>query len=64
MGVASTLLRQVEDAALAQGLNRIFTEASKTACPFFARRGFVVDGEQVVGKRGERMKNFRMHKML
>lgn len=63
-GVASTLLRQVEDAALAQGLRRIFTEASKTARPFFARRGFVVDAEQVVGKRGERMTNFRMHKML
>lgn len=63
-GVASTLLRQVEDAALAQGLRRIFTEASKTARPFFARRGFVVDAEQVVGKRGEPMTNFRMHKML
>jgi putative acetyltransferase len=64
MGVASALLRQVEEAARAQGLKRIFTEASKTARPFFARRGFVVDGEQVVGKRSERMTNFRMHKLL
>jgi putative acetyltransferase len=64
IGVASLLLRQVEEAAIALGLKRIFTEASKTARPFFARRGFVVDGEQLVGKRGERMSNFRMHKLL
>jgi len=64
IGVASLLLRQVEEAALAQGFKRIFTEASKTARPFFARRGFVVDAEQQVGKRGERMTNFRMHKVL
>jgi len=64
MGVARTLLRQVETAAQAQRLKRIFTEASKTARPFFERHGFVVDAEQVVNKRGERMTNFRMHKML
>jgi putative acetyltransferase len=64
IGVASLLLRQVETAAISQGLERIFTEASKTARPFFARRGFVVDGEQMVGKRGGRMTNFRMHKQL
>lgn len=64
MGVASQLLRQVESAAAAQGLTRIFTEASHTARPFFARRGFLLDAEQVVGKRGERMTNFRMHKLI
>lgn len=64
MGVASRLLRQVETAAAEQGLTRIFTEASHTARPFFARRGFVLDAEQVVGKRDARMTNFRMHKML
>ncbi|MBX9455901.1 MAG: GNAT family N-acetyltransferase [Rhizobium sp.] len=64
IGVASLLLRTVEAAAIDLGLKRIFTEASHTARPFFERRGFVVDGEQVVGKRGERMTNFRMHKSL
>ena len=64
VGVASLLLRQVEAAAAERGLKRIFTEASKTARPFFARRGFVVDAEQVVGTRGERMTNCRMHKLL
>lgn len=64
MGVASQLLRQVESAALAQGVTRIFTEASHTARPFFARRGFLLEAEQVVGKRGERMTNFRMYKLI
>ena len=64
MGVATVLLRQVEAAAIAQGLTRIFTEASLTARSFFEKRGFVVDAEQVVGKRGAWMTNFRMHKLL
>jgi putative acetyltransferase len=64
IGVASLLLGQVEAAAAGQGLQRLFTEASRTARPFFERRGFVVDAEQVVSKRGERMTNFRMHKLL
>lgn len=64
IGVASLLLRQVETAAVCQGLKRLFTEASHTARPFFERHGFVVDAEQVVGKRGEWMTNFRMHKLL
>lgn len=63
-GVASLLLERVEAAAIQQGLIRIFTEASRTARPFFERRGFVVDAEQVVQKRGERMINYRMHKLL
>lgn len=64
MGVATLLLRQVAAAAIEQGLKRIFTEASLTARSFFEKRGFVVDAEQVVGKRGAWMTNFRMHKLL
>jgi putative acetyltransferase len=63
-GVASLLLATVETAARHQGLPRLFTEASITARPFFARRGFVVDAAQVVEKRGVRLANYRMHKVL
>lgn len=63
-GVASLLLATVEAAAHNQGLQRIFTEASLTARPFFERRGFVVVAAQQVEKRGQTLANFRMEKML
>jgi putative acetyltransferase len=63
-GVASALLQVVEDTARQQNLQRIFTEASITARPFFERRGFQVITEQVVETRGQWLKNFRMEKWL
>jgi len=63
-GIATALLATAEAAARAQGLSRIFTEASVTARPFFARRGFSVLVQQVVEKRGQRLTNFRMQKIL
>jgi putative acetyltransferase len=64
IGVASLLLVKVEDEARRQGLDRIFTEASLTAKPFFERRGFTVVARQSVEKRGQRLTNFRMEKYL
>lgn len=63
-GVASALLATVETAARAQGLAAIFTHASITARPFFARHGFRVVVEQSVERRGQRLTNFRMEKAL
>jgi putative acetyltransferase len=63
-GVASLLLKTVEAAARNQRLNRIFTEASLTARPFFERKGFIVLAAQKVEKRGQTLPNFRMEKSL
>lgn len=63
-GVATLLLATVESAARRQGLQRIFTEASLTARPFFERRGFAVLTAQQVVKRGQTLANFLMEKML
>jgi len=63
-GVASLLLATVEKAAREQGLQRIFTEASLTARPFFERKGFVVLAAQQVQKRGQTLANFMMEKRL
>jgi putative acetyltransferase len=64
VGVATALLATVEAAARARGLPRLFTEASITAKPFFARRGFSVLGPQLVGAPGRQLMNFRMEKRL
>lgn len=63
-GVASALLEIVEEAALAQGVSRLSTEASITARPFFERRGFRVVAAQQVRCRGARLTNFRMEKLI
>jgi len=63
-GIASLLLATVENAARKQGFQRIFTEASLTARPFFEHRGFVVLAAQQVEKRGQILSNFLMEKIL
>ncbi|ASW06111.1 MULTISPECIES: GNAT family N-acetyltransferase [unclassified Rhizobium] len=63
-GVASLLLATVENAAHEQRLQRIFTEASLTARPFFERKGFVIVTAQQVEKRGQILSNFLMEKTL
>ena len=63
-GVATALLAAVEAAAREQGLTRLSTEASITAHPFFEARGFSVITPQLVEKRGQVLRNFRMAKTL
>lgn len=64
IGIASLLMATVEAAARQQGLERLFTEASITARPFFERRGFVIEAEQQVLHRGQSFTNYRMAKRL
>jgi len=63
-GVGRGLYGAVERVARAEGLRRIFTEASITARPFFERHGFRVVREQTVTVRGVAMTNFAMEKLL
>ena len=63
-GVASRLLSEVEAAGKAQGLNRLYSEVSITARPFFERRGFRVIAPQLVTARGQEFLNYRMEKFL
>jgi len=64
VGVATRLLATVEATARARQIDRLFTEASITARPFFEKRGFRVLASQRVEKRGEFLVNFRMEKIL
>jgi putative acetyltransferase len=63
-GVATALLQAVEDAALAAGLSRLYSEISFTARPFFEENGFrICGGEQVTFDDGSDY-GFRMEKAL
>jgi putative acetyltransferase len=63
-GAAGALMREIERRARAQGLARLFTEASLTARPFFERHGFSVIAAQNVEVRGQTLRNFRMERRL
>ncbi|MBB4233861.1 GNAT family N-acetyltransferase [Rhizobium esperanzae] len=63
LGIASRLLNTVEAEALRRGFTRIYTEASRTARPFFERRGFRLISRQTVEKRGQSLENFLMEKL-
>ena len=63
-GVASALIGHVEGLARIAGLARLYTEASLTARPVFARRGFMVLASQTVRTRGQSFVNLRMEKRL
>jgi putative acetyltransferase len=63
-GVGQRLYRAVEREARGRGLNRIFTEASTTARPFFEGQGVRVLREQTVLRGDVPMANFAMEKLL
>jgi putative acetyltransferase len=64
MGVASTLLARIEAEARHDGCERLYTEASITARPFFQRQAFSLIEAQTVTVRGASLDNFRMAKPL
>jgi putative acetyltransferase len=63
-GVASALLAAIEAHARGFGARRLATEASLTARPFFAARGFAIVEEQVVERAGQHLRRFAMAKAL
>ncbi len=61
-GVAARLYDAMETAARAQGIERLFTEASELARRFFERKGFTVLERQDLIVRGVPIHNYRMAK--
>lgn len=64
MGVASFLYADIERKAIEQKNDRIVSDISITARPFFESRGFEVVKKQQVDCRGEVLTNYKMHKNL
>ena len=63
-GVATLILNQLEKYAKTKGIVFMNTAASITAKPFFEKQGFVVLNEQVVERKGVRLKRYLMEKKL
>ena len=63
-GRASALLAAVEQAAAAEGLVRLRTEASQLSRPLLERRGWQLEAAEVVVLAGVAFERWRMEKML
>lgn len=63
-GVATLLCEALEKLAAARGATAITTDASDTAEPFFAKRGYIPQQRNTVMRNGEWLANTTMHKRL
>ena len=63
-GIGRMLLAAIVTEARRLGINRLFTEASITARPFFESQGFAVLSPQLVKCRGVEFVNYRMERPL
>jgi len=63
-GVGSSIYQAIEAKAEKLNLNRLFTEASITAKPFFLKQGFKIIAPQQVFCRGQSFTNYSMAKEL
>jgi N-acetylglutamate synthase-like GNAT family acetyltransferase len=57
-------MNQIQVRAKNLGIQKLFTEASITARPFFERRGFRVITPQEVERRGMKFINYVMEKAI
>jgi putative acetyltransferase len=63
-GVGSSLMRKIHEEARQQKIDRIFSEVSITAKPFFERHGFATICEQTISRNGVELINYKMEKFL
>ncbi|MEH2138703.1 GNAT family N-acetyltransferase [Nostoc sp.] len=63
-GIGKKILEQLESKAKALGVEKLFTEASITAKPFFERQSFIIVKQQEVERRGQKLINFIMEKSI
>ena len=63
-GVATALCDALEARCGELGMDAVTVHASRTALPFFLRRGYAVEREQQVPVRGQVLTNYAMGKAL
>lgn len=63
-GVASRLCDSLENEAKLLGQKKLTADVSKTARPFFEKKGFRIETEQTVIKHGVELINYKMEKLL
>ena len=63
-GVGRIILGKIDAKARSLGIKKLYTEASITAKTFFESQGFMVVKKQEVERRGQKLINFAMEKLI
>lgn len=63
-GVAASVYRELERAAVAARMARLYVEASEPAARFFAKRGFTLESRNDFEINGVPIHNYRMTKQI
>jgi putative acetyltransferase len=63
-GVGRALIEEIEKRAVENNIALLETHASITARPFFEAQGFTVSAEQLIEIRGQKLKNYVMHRQV
>ena len=63
-GVGRIILGKIDAKARILGIKKLYTEASITAKTFFESQGFMVVKKQEVERRGQKLINFAMEKII
>ena len=63
-GIGSALIKEIEKIAHQNNINRLFANVSITAQSFFEKKGFTVLKRQTIVRRGVKLDNFVMEKLL
>ncbi|MBD8349660.1 GNAT family N-acetyltransferase [Dysgonomonas sp. HGC4] len=63
-GIASLLYEKVETEAIRLQIEKLTTDASKVALPFFLHKGFTLERENIVERKGVEMINFTVSKII
>lgn len=63
-GIGRALMEKVEATAKHNSLKRVFADVSITAKPFFEAKGFKLVREQIIDRKGVKLKNNIMEKLF
>lgn len=63
-GIASLLYQKVEAEAIKLQIEKLTVDASKVALPFFLHKGFTLERENIVERKGVEMINFTASKII
>jgi GNAT superfamily N-acetyltransferase len=63
-GAGTQILAKIELQAQSLGIKKLFTEASITAKPFFESKGFIAVKQHEVERKGQKLINFAMEKII
>lgn len=63
-GIGSALMNEIFKRAKNFNIDRLFSEVSITAKPFFEKLGFVVLSEQLMVRKGIELTNYKMERKL